>query len=189
VSAEIIVVCGLPRSGTSLLMQMLSAGGIEVLVDGVRPPDEDNPRGYFELERVKKISQDRSWLADARGKAVKIVVPLAFALPTTEMYRLLLVERAWEEVLDSQEKMLARLGRPAVPRDTMKAAFTSLLQRFESWLEKQQQIEVLRIDYRALVADPREQAERVGAFLPGELHVPAMAAAVDPALYRNRSTT
>jgi hypothetical protein len=187
VPAEVIVVCGLPRSGTSVLMQILAAGGIEVLVDGVRQPDEDNPRGYYELDHVKRIRQESSWLVDARGKAVKIVTPLAFDLPNTERYRMLLVERALEEVLISQEKMLARLGCPAIPRDTMKAAYTGLMTRFDGWLEKQPHIEVLRIDYRALVTNPRVQAERIHGFLGGTGNMEAMAAAIDPSLYRNRT--
>ena len=116
---EIIVVSGLPRSGTSLMMQMLAAGGVEVVTDHVRTADTDNPRGYYEFELVKKIKQDASWLPEARGKAVKMVSQLLYDLPAGEKYRIIFLERDLDEVLVSQEKMLERLGRTAAPREAM----------------------------------------------------------------------
>lgn len=183
---EIIIVSGLPRSGTSLAMQMLAAGGVSVLTDGERAADDDNPRGYLELERVKQIKQDASWLPSARGKAVKLISQLVYDLPATERYRLIVMERDLDEVLASQEKMLARLGRAALPRDKMKFAFANQIERFDAWLAKQPHIAALRVSYAALVADPPREAARINEFLGGGLDVAAMAAAVDPALYRNR---
>ena len=113
---EIIIVSGLPRSGTSLLMQMLAAGGITVITDKLRTADADNPRGYYEFELVKKIKQDASWLPQVRGKAVKMISQLLYDLPGNESYRVILMERDLDEVLVSQEKMLERLGRTAAPR-------------------------------------------------------------------------
>ena len=113
---EIIIVSGLPRSGTSLLMQMLAAGGIMVITDKLRTADADNPRGYYEFELVKKIKQDASWLPQVRGKAVKMISQLLYDLPGSESYRVILMERDLDEVLVSQEKMLERLGRTAAPR-------------------------------------------------------------------------
>src|SRR5581483_6673800 len=110
--------------GTSLMMQLLHAGGIAALTDHVRAADPDNPRGYFEFERVKKVKDDAAWLPDARGKVVKMVSLLLFDLPPAERYRVVFMERDLEEVLDSQEKMLRRLGRPVGPRDEMTRAFT-----------------------------------------------------------------
>lgn len=185
-SDEIIVVSGLPRSGTSLMMQMLEAGGVEVLTDGERIADEDNPRGYLELERVKKIKLDASWLPSARGKAMKMISQLVFDLPATERYRLLLMERDLDEVLASQEKMLARLSRPAVPRATMKAAFANQIDRFNNWLAAQANFTVLRINYAALIANSAAEIEHINKFLGGNLDDSAMLAAVDPTLYRNR---
>ncbi|MGD9635160.1 MAG: sulfotransferase domain-containing protein [Pirellulales bacterium] len=185
---EIIVVSGLPRSGTSLMMQMLAAGGIEVLSDGERTADEDNPRGYLELEQVKKIKQHASWLPAARGKAVKMISQLVFDLPATERYRLIIMERDLDEVLASQEKMLSRLGRPALPRDKMKVAFQNQIDRFDKWLETQSQFTILRIKYAELVAEPTLAAESISEFLGGGLDLAAMVASVDPALYRNRGS-
>src|SRR5262245_20267166 len=116
-SNEIIVVSGLPRSGTSLMMQMLDRGGIPAVTDRLRAADEDNPRGYYEFEAVKRTKQDASWLPAARGRAVKLVSSLLYDLPNSEAYRVLFMQRDMDEVLESQEKMLARLGRPTVPRD------------------------------------------------------------------------
>src|SRR5882724_9225667 len=108
--SEIIVVSGLPRSGTSLMMQMLAGGGVEIVTDAIRAADCDNPRGYQEFERVKKIKQDRSWLPEARDKAFKMVSQLLYDLPPSERYRIIFMQRDLDEVLASQEKMLERLG-------------------------------------------------------------------------------
>jgi hypothetical protein len=185
---EIIIVSGLPRSGTSLMMQMLDRGGIPVVTDQLRTADTDNPRGYYEYERVKQTKQDASWLPAARGKAVKMVSQLLYDLPPTERYRILFMERDLDEVLQSQEKMLARLGRNAAPHERMKRAFTLHLDRLHNWLRGQPHMQVLCVRYADLVADPHGQAERVRDFL-GCRPVPGgMATAVDPSLYRNRRT-
>src|SRR5689334_6667350 len=119
---EIVIVSGLPRSGTSLMMQMLHGGGVEVVTDHVRTADTDNPRGYYEYEQVKKVKQDASWLPATRGKSFKMVSQLLYDLPPGERYRIIFMERDLDEVLVSQEKMLQRLGRPAAPREEMKQA-------------------------------------------------------------------
>ena len=114
--SQIVVASGLPRSGTSLLMQMLDAGGLEVVSDHVRAADIDNPRGYYELERVKQIQKDDSWLPAMRGKAFKMVSQLLYHLPPTEGYRVIFMRRNLEEVIASQEKMLQCRKAPAAPR-------------------------------------------------------------------------
>src|SRR6476619_350258 len=134
---EIIVVSGLPRSGTSLMKQMLDRGGIAAMTDGARAADTDNPRGYYELEKVKRLKQDASWLPEARGKAVKMVSQLLYDLPPNERYRIIFMERDLDETLLSQEKMLERLGRPAAPREAMKRSFTVHLDRLHEWLRQQ----------------------------------------------------
>src|SRR6266852_5242736 len=116
-ASEIIVVSGLPRSGTSLMMQMLDKGGVEVVTDNIRTADTDNPKGYYEYEMVKKIKKDASWLPATRGKAFKMVSQLLYDLPVTENFRIIFMERDLDETLRSQEKMLERLGRPAASRD------------------------------------------------------------------------
>jgi hypothetical protein len=186
VESEIIIVSGLPRSGTSLMMQMLAGGGIEIVTDAIRAADCDNPRGYLELERVKKIKQDSSWLPEARDKAFKMVSQLLYDLPPSERYRIIFMERDLDEVLASQEKMLERLGRAAAPREPMKAAYQSHLDRLDSWLTQQPNMRVLRISYKSLVEEPVAQARRVCEFLERIMDLDAMVSAVDPALYRNR---
>lgn len=185
-SVEIIAVSGLPRSGTSLMMQMLHAGGVEVLTDHVRAADTDNPRGYLEFERVKTLKRDTEWIPSARGKVFKLVSQLLYDLPATEKYRILFMERNLDEVLQSQEKMLTRLGRQAAPRDEMKRAFTLHLDRLNEWLSRQSHMTLLPVRYQDLVEQPRAQSERVAAFLGRPLNLDAMVNAVDPALYRNR---
>jgi hypothetical protein len=184
-AADIIIVSGLPRSGTSLMMQMLENGGVGVLTDHVRTADTDNPRGYYELEKVKRIKQDASWLPEARGKAFKMVSQLLYDLPAGERYRILFMERDLDEMLLSQEKMLERLHRPAGPRDEMKRAYTLHLDRLHRWLGQQRNMAVLCVSYNDLVERPEVEALQVSQFLGGA-NVPGMTATVDPSLYRNR---
>lgn len=183
---DIVIVSGLPRSGTSLMMQLLEAGGIEVVTDKLRVANTDNPRGYYEFERVKKIKEDVAWLPEVRGKAVKMVSALLFDLPATERYRVVFMERDLDEVLESQEKMLTRLGRPAAPRADMARGFTLHLTRLFAWLKEQPHIAILKVPYADVVRDPQTEALRVSSFLGGRVDAAAAAHAVDPALYRNR---
>jgi hypothetical protein len=183
---EIIIVSGLPRSGTSLMMQMLAKGGVEVLTDNIRTADTDNPRGYFEFEHVKKLKEDASWVPGARGKAVKMVSQLLLELPRNESYRVIFMERDLDEMLISQEKMLERLNRAAAPREDIKRAFVKHLDRLRDWLKQQPHIKVLRLKYSDLVENPQQEARRVSEFLGGRADPKAMASAVDPGLYRNR---
>lgn len=185
---EIIIVSGLPRSGTSLLMQMLESGGVEVVTDGVRSADADNPKGYYEFEKVKTIRRDASWLPATRGKAFKMVSQLLYDLPPSETYRIVFMERDLEETLLSQEKMLTRLGRAAAPREEMRRTYALHLERLHGWLALQGNMAVLRVGYNHLVEGPRDQAQRISAFVGGR-DVERMAKAVDLSLYRNRKTT
>jgi hypothetical protein len=183
---EIIIVSGLPRSGTSLMMQMLESGGVEVMTDNRRAADTDNPRGYYEFEKVKKIKQDASWLPGTRGKAFKMVSQLLYDLPPSESYRIIFMERDADEMLLSQEKMLRRLNRPAAPREKIIQAYTLHLERLHEWLRQQRHIEILHVRYNDLVEGPEKEAERVRGFLGRRVNVENMAKAVDPSLYRNR---
>ena len=184
--SEIIVVSGLPRSGTSLMMQLLGAGGIDIVTDNQRVADTDNPRGYCEYERVKTLKADATWLPEIRGKVVKMVSQLLYDLPATERYKVIFMERDLDEVLSSQEKMLVRLGREAAPRDQMTRAFTLHLTKLWNWVAEQKHLDVLRVRYADVVAHPQEEASRVSSFLGGRLNVDAAVRAIDPALYRNR---
>jgi len=183
---RIIVVSGLPRCGTSLMMQMLDRGGVPVITDRIRAADTDNPRGYYEFERVKKIKDDASWLPDARGKAVKMVSQLLYELPSSEKYLVIFMERDMDEMIRSQEKMLARLNKPSATADQIRRAFTSHLERLRDWIARRPNIEVLNVSYNDLMKRPAEQAARVAAFLGGEVDVEEMAGTVDSSLYRNR---
>src|SRR5205823_6071981 len=166
----IIIVSGLPRSGTSLMMQMLESGGVEVMKDNARTADTDNPRGYYEFEQVKQIKHDASWLPGTRGKAFKMVSQLLYDLPSTERYRILFMERDLDEMLLSQEKMLQRLNRPAAPREKIRQAYTLHLERLHEWLRQQRHIEILHVRYNDLVEGPEKEAERVREFLGSQVN-------------------
>jgi Sulfotransferase domain len=182
----IIIVSGLPRSGTSLMMQMLDNGGVPVVTDHIRTADQDNPRGYYEYERVKKIKEDVSWLPEARGKAFKMVSQLLYELPSSERYRIIFMERDLDEMLFSQEKMLTRLNKQSAPRAVIDRAFREHLRRVRVWLAGQPNIEVLFVSYNDLLERPEGEAERVNAFLGGKADAESMSKTVDPSLYRNR---
>jgi hypothetical protein len=183
---EVIVVSGLPRPGTSLMMQLLHAGGIPVVTDGIRAADVDNPRGYYEFERVKKVKTDTAWLPDARGKVVKMVSLLLFDLPPRERYRVIFMERDMDEIVMSQEKMLTRLGRPIPPRQDMARAFGKHLQKLHERMCDQPHFSVMRIGYADVVARPGACVAQINEFLGGRLNVDAAISAVDPSPHRNR---
>ncbi len=183
------IVSGLPRSGTSLMMKMLEAGGLPVLVDHVREADVDNPRGYYEFEPVKSLKADASWVAPALGKAVKMVYLLLMDLPSDQEYRVVFMRRTLEEVLASQRAMLDRMGRPSPLDDArMAALFRDGLARFEAWVQDRPNFRLLDVSYNGLVTDPAPILPEVDRFLGGGLDLAAMARVVDPALYRNRGT-
>jgi hypothetical protein len=187
----VVVVSGLPRSGTSMAMKMLEAGGLPVVADGLRAADEDNPRGYFEDERVKGLGEavDKRWLRAARGKAIKVISYLLKDLPRDNRYQVIFVRRDLQEVLASQAKMLQRRGeRNEVPDAQMVEIFESHLWRVGYLFAHARHLERLELSYSEVVADPRGAAEAIDAFLGGGLDVDAMVAAVDRTLYRNRAT-
>ena len=188
---SVVVVTGLPRSGTSMLMQMLAAGGMNVMTDGLREPDEDNPRGYLEFEPVKNLLRDSTWLLEARGKAVKIVAPLLGALPSGLPCRIIFAERDLDEVLDSQERMLVRRKQPIVStaerRRMLKNEYARTMVRVRAALARRPGTCVLSVRYRDAIADPQAVADKVSDFLGGGRDVNRMASSVDPALHRNQT--
>jgi hypothetical protein len=189
VTPFVTVVSGAPRSGTSLMMQMLGAGGMELLTDGARAADRDNPRGYFELEAARRLPADAEWLERAMGRAVKVVHVLVPRLPADRSYRILLMRRDWREVLASQRAMLERMGgvTEGPSEERLAEIFDAQLAEVERWVALRPRTELLEIDYNALVRDPLPAARRIVAFLDGELDPDDMAAAVLPCLYRQRS--
>jgi Sulfotransferase domain len=185
-NSDIIIVSGLPRSGTSLMMQMLEKGGVPIVTDNIRAADVDNPKGYREFELAKKIEHDSSWLPDTRAKAFKMVSQLLYHLPSGERYRIIFMERDLDEMIVSQEKMLQRLGRKGAPHDDVKRAFTGHLEKLHRWLQAQSNMAILRVCYKDLLDRPAVLAEQIRSFLDRELDITKMAQAVDPSLYRNR---
>jgi hypothetical protein len=185
----VVVVSGLPRSGTSMAMKMLAAGGLALITDGQRTADEDNPRGYFEDERVKDLARvpDRTWVRDARGKGIKVVTSLLRYLPADNFYKVVLMRRDLEEVLSSQRKMLERRGEPdATPDERMRELWEDDIWRAHYVLKHRSNVDWIEIEYREVVGDPVGQARRLAEFVGG-LDVEKMSAAVDRQLYRNRA--
>ena len=184
----ISIVSGLPRSGTSLLMQMLAAGGLEPLTDEIRKPDTDNPRGYFEWERVKQLAANPGAIAEAEGKAVKVISTLLLHLPQNHEYRVVFLRRPLAQVVASQAEMMRRRGTQggAASAAAMQAALEAHMRSVTAWLRERPSIAVLWVDYPELVADPQKHALAIAAFLGGGLDAAKMAAQVNPALFRNK---
>ena len=201
-SDRVTIVSGLPRSGTSLLMQMLEAAGLPIAQDGTRPCDPDNPRGYYELSAATRLRSDARFLQVCRGRVVKLVAPLVLELPPQPVCRVLFVERDLGEILASQRAMLERQGKPASTANdpVLERGFESVLARCRAWLARESGAPTLFVDHRALVDSPGESVSRISRFLEetGEgrrapAHAVAaararvaMARVVDPALYRQR---
>ncbi len=189
---EIVIVSGLPRSGTSMMMRMLDLGGLPPLSDGVRESDEDNPKGYYEFERVKQLDKgDHAWLAEAPGKAVKVISALLLHLPPTYRYRVIFMQREMTEILASQRKMLIRRGEDpnAVADEVLRRAYDKHLAKVKDWLERDSgHFSVLYVSYNELIGGSRTELERVAGFVGRPLDVGRMATAIDPALYRQRAS-
>lgn len=184
----ITVVSGLPRSGTSLVMQMLEAGGHPILSDGVRVADDDNPRGYLELARVKSLERDASWMHEAEGKAVKIISFLLGRLPHGFEYRVIFLRRDLNEVVRSQDAMLRRLGQPGGPSsEIMVSHFERHLQQLDGWLSQQNHIKLLNCSYTELIFDSATTSVAIKDFLEQDLDLKRMSGVVCPELYRQRS--
>ena len=186
----IAIVSGLPRSGTSLMMQILAAGGMPILTDGERTPDTDNPRGYCEWEPVKLLPKDPSLIDQAEGKAVKVISQLLFALPPSHEYKVIFMRRPLEEVVASQAEMIRRRSSaaPAVPAAQMMAALQAHLNQVKSWLKDKPNISLIDVHHRDLLGDPKRACALVKEFLSYELDLEAMVQQVDPALYRQRTS-
>jgi len=185
----LVVVSGLPRSGTSMTMQMLEAGGLAVATDGIRKPGEDNPKGYYEYERVKDLDKalDKSWLKGFRGKAIKIISFLLKDLPDSNNYKVVFMRRNLDEVLASQAKMLVNRGEAnETSDDKMLDLYRDHLWKVDYMVKHRPCFELLNVNYKDVVENPRQQAERIGEFLGSRVDVEKMATAVDEKLYRNR---
>jgi hypothetical protein len=183
----IIVVSGLPRSGTSMMMQMCTAAGVEALTDHQRIADEDNLKGYFELEKVKRLEKDASWLPQARGKVVKIISALLKYLPPEHRYKIIFMQRHLVEILQSQKQMLQRRGEPnRFSDEDLERMFRNHLQKVDTWLREQPNIEFINVNYNELLKDPLKAAKEIKLFLKSELHLETLARVADKNLYRQR---
>lgn len=180
------VVSGLPRSGTSMMMQMLTTGGMAAYTDEKREADESNPRGYFEHEKVKGVAKDSTWLPEADGKIVKIVAPLLRYLPPGPSYKVILMERDIDEILQSQSTMLDRDGRTAGDKDVLKRAYERQLQQAKTWLDRVKKAQFIEIAHRDAIEDPESVAQRIQEFLGADMPIEEMASVVDTSLYRER---
>jgi Sulfotransferase family len=172
-----------------MMMRMLEQGGLPVLTDGERTPDDDNPNGYYEFEAVKQTREDATWLGDCEGKAVKMIYRLLYDLPPGREYRILFMMRQLEEVLASQRVMLRRKGMAddAITDDQMAALFRADLDKFRSWVAAQPQIALIDVNYNQVQENPAGEVRRINEFLGGHLNEAAMVQVVDDALYRNRA--
>lgn len=188
--APVTVVSGLPRSGTSMMMQALDRGGLEPLTDHEREPDPDNPEGYYELERVKALPEgDVAWLDEARGRAVKVVSALLRHLPEGYTYDVVFMRRDIDEVLASQDRMLERRGEDDhADEDELRETFLDHLEEVQAWADARDDIRLTTVDYNAVVEDPEREFEAVRGFLRADLELAPMVEVVDPDLYRQRKT-
>jgi hypothetical protein len=187
----IIIVSGLPRSGTSMMMRMLAEGGLPVLTDELRRADDDNPNGYFELEVVRQLKEGNfAWLTEANGKAVKVISALLEYLPHEHQYKIIFMERDPKETLASQKKMLDHRGQLSKLSDEeMQQQFHKHLAAMKPWLVRQPNMEVLYVNYNALIVEPGSYCEKISEFLNLPLNQNQMMAVPDGQLYRNRKSS
>jgi hypothetical protein len=173
-----------------MMMKMLEAGGVPVWLDGIRAADDQNPRGYYELERIKELDKglDKAWVREGRGRAVKVISSLLQHLPTTNNYRVVFIQRDLREVLTSQAKMLVQRHEDGGTADdeTLRKYYETHLRKVKWLLSREPAFTALDVNYSQILADARPVVERVNAFVGGGLDVAAMTGVVDAQLYRNR---
>lgn len=185
----IIIVSGLPRSGTSMMMKMLEAGGLEPVIDNIRTADEDNPKGYYEFERVKKIKEDQVWLDDAQGKVVKVISMLLLEMPPGYQYKVLFMRREMDEILASQKKMLIRRNEPTdkVSDEELAQLYEKHLKHADKWMQDQPNVDYMYVNYNEIIQDPTAYIVQINEFLGGDLDTEKMDNIIDRKLYRQRA--
>lgn len=189
IDKTIYIVSGLPRSGTSMMMKMLEAGGLSVLTDNIRTADDDNLQGYYEFERVKAMKEgDTAWVAEAQGKVVKVISALLEHLPSGFHYKVVFMEREMMEILASQRKMLERRGKPGNPAEDGKFAelYGKHLEKVKAWLTVQPNMNVLFVRYNEMIGSPDEYAAKIAEFLDASMDVNAMKEIPQAQFYRQR---
>lgn len=185
----IVIVSGLPRSGTSMMMRMLDAGGLAIMTDAVRTADVDNPKGYYEYERVKDLEKekDKSYIKEGRGKALKVISWLIKDLPDDNRYKVIFMRRDLGEVIASQNKMIKNRGETDTSDDAaMVDAYMNHLAGVRVMVRKRDNVEMIEVRYDETVKDPAATARAVNTFLGGKLDEAKMKEAVDAELYRNK---
>jgi predicted AlkP superfamily phosphohydrolase/phosphomutase/tetratricopeptide (TPR) repeat protein len=190
IKGTITIVSGLPRSGTSMMMQMLGAGGLEILTDYARESDNNNPRGYWEYNKVKNLASDNSWIHEGQGKVIKIIAFLLQYLPADYRYKVIFMEREMQEVIQSQQIMLGRkvdVEKKVYPL-ALAETFAKQLEKTRSWINNHPQFDVLNINYETAINQPMDVAESLSSFLEVDLDIESMIRSVDPSLYRNKKS-
>jgi len=186
----ITIVSGLPRSGTSMMMAALKAGGMDLVTDHIRTADANNPKGYYEFERVKKLPKgDNQWLILAKGKALKVISALLEYLPGDYQYRILFMERDIEEILASQQRMLDRTGKeqqPNIADDEIRRSYQEHLEGVRTCLNEKNWFQTLYVSYNGILCNPMKEFRKVAEFLSGVVDPVKMAQVVDPTLYREK---
>jgi len=186
----ITIVSGLPRSGTSMMMRMLQAGGMDLLTDNIRTPNEDNPMGYFEIEQVKKLKDgELGWLSEAKGKAVKVISALLEHLPDQYKYKVIFMRRDINEVLASQKQMMIRRNEPVnnMNDDELGQVFMKHLVQVEQWLAEQRNFEVAYVDYKDVINNTKSNLIKLSQGLDISLDIEPMLEVPDQGLYRQRN--
>ena len=185
----ITIVSGLPRSGTSMMMKILDAGGIKVLTDNLRTADEDNPKGYYEFELVKEMKEKQEWLVSAKGKVVKVISALLKDLSADFNYKVIFMQRNMSEVLASQKKMLLPRGEPtnSISDEKMEKVFQNHLKQIDKWMQSQENFEVLYVHYNKILKDPEPYIQEINSFMGNSLDLDKMRGVIDKRLYRNKA--
>ncbi|WP_347374167.1 alkaline phosphatase family protein [Aequorivita sp. Q41] len=182
---QIVLVSGLPRSGTSLMMQMLDKGGINTLTDGKRAADESNPKGYYEYEAVMALHKDNSWMEKAQNKSLKVVAPLLKHINPEFRYKIIFMKRDLDEVIKSQQKMIGK--RTDTLPISLLNAYQEQLNHIEVWKEREPGVELVYIDYKEVLESPNKMLDKIEAFIGLPLNKVAMGRCIDKSLYRNKS--
>lgn len=182
------MVSGLPRSGTSLMMQMLAAGGLELFYDDARKPDESNPRGYFEHRLTRGLPYDANWLSQCTGKVVKIISHLISYLPAVFHFDIIFMKRDLNEIIRSQNRMLQSLGSPVTDdEDELRRKYEKHLTEIIPWIQQQENMRLLTVTYQSVINDPKRESQRIANFLNTNLNISPMVQTVDTDLYRVRN--
>ncbi len=182
----VVVVSGIPRSGTSLMMQMLEAGGITLLIDNKRKPDDNNPKGYYELEAVKKLATDHSCIDEGIGKAVKVISQLLVYLPDTHNYKVIFMQREMDEILRSQQKMLGISSDQDEDLELVVKVFERDLIKAKAWADSKPNVDLEFVNFKDVIETPLDVIQKITSFLQLELNIDKMTEVVDPDLYRNK---